>query len=241
MPLSISSLGKKALALGVSVTMHGVAFLAPRAGGPAVAASQAITPEIEVELAPSIDPPEDTPLQNRNTEATASQVRAAKQTPTAHEPARLTRAEGPPTETLVAMATEEAVPHFTLASSSELSGAGDIARVAAYAPAATRVAQVDDSTPLAEQAVDVPARLVRGVVPTYPPVAQADNVEDDVKLEMIVSREGVVESVRPLGNSGYGLDEAAARAARNFRFAPAIKNGRPVRVRVGWTVEFRLR
>ena len=100
---------------------------------------------------------------------------------------------------------------------------------------------VDDSTPLAEQAVDVPARLVRGEAPTYPPAAQGEGVEADVKLEMVVSREGTVESARPLGSNGHGFDEAAARAARRFRFAPALKDGQPVRVRVGWTVQFRLR
>ena len=52
-----------------------------------------------------------------------------------------------------------------------------------------RRARVDDTTPLSEQAVDTPARLVQSEVPTYPADAQAEGVEADVKLEMVVSRE----------------------------------------------------
>jgi outer membrane biosynthesis protein TonB len=41
--------------------------------------------------------------------------------------------------------------------------------------------------------------------------------------------------------AGYGLDDAAARAIRDYRFSPAIRAGRPVAVRMRWTVQFRLR
>jgi TonB family protein len=39
---------------------------------------------------------------------------------------------------------------------------------------------------------------------------------------------------------GHGLDEAALQAVRQFRFAPATKDGHPVHVRMGWSIQFLL-
>ncbi len=97
------------------------------------------------------------------------------------------------------------------------------------------------SATLAERAVDVPARLSRGEPPTYPARARADGLEADVLVELVVSRLGDVESARVAQPVGHGLDEAAVAAARTFRFTPAMKEGRPVPVRVSWTMQFRLR
>lgn len=93
----------------------------------------------------------------------------------------------------------------------------------------------------AERAVDIPARLSHGEPPAYPAAARADGLEGDVLLELVVSRLGEVESARVPRPVGHGLDEAAVAAARRFRFAPAVKEGQPVRVRVSWTMQFRLR
>ena len=46
---------------------------------------------------------------------------------------------------------------------------------------------------------------------------------------------------RALTHVGYGLDEAALRAIRAYRFSPARRAGRPVPVRMRWSVQFRLR
>jgi len=62
-----------------------------------------------------------------------------------------------------------------------------------------------------------------------------------VRLELVVGTSGAVESARVVRGIGHGLDEAALRAVRRFRFAPATKAGHPVRVRMGWSVQFRLR
>jgi TonB family protein len=65
-------------------------------------------------------------------------------------------------------------------------------------------------------------------------------VEAEVKLELVVSTTGAVESVRVVRRAGHGLDDAAVVAARQFRFSPAAKQGHAVRVRMSWSVEFRL-
>ena len=60
------------------------------------------------------------------------------------------------------------------------------------------------------------------------------------RMWRFVEPSGEVESARVVRGMGHGLDEAALGAARGFRFSPAMKAGRPVHVRMGWSVQFRL-
>ncbi|WP_291568106.1 energy transducer TonB [Bradyrhizobium sp.] len=94
--------------------------------------------------------------------------------------------------------------------------------------------------PAPEQSVSTPARLLRGASPAYPPAARAQGVEADVPLEIIVSQGGAVESARIVTHAGFGFDQAALDAIRGYRFSPAEKGGRPTRVRMRWTMQFRL-
>jgi TonB family protein len=119
----------------------------------------------------------------------------------------------------------------------EGSGGGE---AQAKAGDATRSTESGDDAPMSASAVDTPARLVHGEIPSYPLQAREDGLQADVPLELVVSREGTVESAQVLRRAGYGLDDAAVVAARRFRFTPALKQGHAVRVRVAWTVEFRL-
>lgn len=93
---------------------------------------------------------------------------------------------------------------------------------------------------LGEGEVSVPARLLVACPVDYPPAARNAGVEADVPVEVVVDTEGHVVSGAALTRSGYGLDEAALRAMRGYRFSPARRDGRPVRVRMRWTVQFRL-
>jgi TonB family protein len=94
---------------------------------------------------------------------------------------------------------------------------------------------------LPEQSASTAARLARGAAPTYPTLARQEGIEADVPMELVVSARGAVESARVLGHVGFGLDEAALGAIRGYAFTPAIKDGRPTRVRMRWTMQFRLR
>jgi len=102
--------------------------------------------------------------------------------------------------------------------------------------------------PVPESAVTTPARLASGGAPPYPPEARAFGIEANVPLELVVSPAGVVESARGMGGTGgmaaragHGLDEAALAAVRGYRFVPATRGGRPVRVRMRWVMSFELR
>jgi protein TonB len=89
--------------------------------------------------------------------------------------------------------------------------------------------------------VDVPARLLTTGPLVYPPAARQAEIETDLPLEIVVDGAGRVVSARAVGHAGYGLDEAALRGIRDYRFTPALRAGRPVPVRMRWTVQFRLR
>jgi TonB family protein len=86
-----------------------------------------------------------------------------------------------------------------------------------------------------------PPRVVREVRPTYTADARRRGIEGDVTLEVVVSREGRVTSIRTVRGLGAGLDERAAEAVRQWRFTPARRQGAPVDVVVEVSVEFTLR
>jgi len=90
-------------------------------------------------------------------------------------------------------------------------------------------------------AVSAPARLVSSAVAAYPPAARADDVEGDVGLEIVVDAAGNVVEARVVARAGHGFDDAALAAIKRYRFSPAAREGRSVRVRMPWTVQFRLR
>jgi protein TonB len=74
----------------------------------------------------------------------------------------------------------------------------------------------------------------------YPEAARRDGLEGDVRLELTVSERGAVTEVRLLAPAGHGFDEVAPAAARRIVFRPAERGGRPVAVRIQWTLKFRL-
>jgi protein TonB len=112
---------------------------------------------------------------------------------------------------------------------------------AAMSVGASTAPNGNDDVVHAASTVQVAARLVQSVVAAYPVHARADEVEGDVGVEIVVDREGRVVDARVTRPAGHGLDEAALTAVRAYRFSPAQREGRAVRVRMPWSVQFRLR
>jgi periplasmic protein TonB len=137
-------------------------------------------------------------------------------------------------EAAPALTADEGMPQFTIAI-----GGGSAPAHGAVSAAGTAHLEVVDA-PVPEQGVSSPARLARGGTPPYPSGAREEGVEGDVVLELVLSTSGTVDSVRVVKGAGHGLDDAAVAAVRNYRFSPATKDGRPVRVRMHWTMQFRL-
>jgi protein TonB len=83
-----------------------------------------------------------------------------------------------------------------------------------------------------------PERIVY-VEPGYPRMARAARAEGRVILEIIVNTGGDVESVRILSSHPL-FDGAAIDAVRQWRYAPALQNGTPVKVYMTVIVDFKL-
>jgi TonB family protein len=86
-----------------------------------------------------------------------------------------------------------------------------------------------------------PPSLVREVKPDYTEEARRRNLAGDVEMEIVVRADGSVGNVRLLRGLGFGLDQRAMDAVRQWKFAPATRHGTPVDVLVEVAVEFRLR
>jgi TonB family protein len=86
-----------------------------------------------------------------------------------------------------------------------------------------------------------PPRLLREVKADYTDDARRRGISGDVLLEIVVRRDGSVGDVRVRRGLDRGLDQRAVEAVRQWRFAPATRQGAPVDVIVDIAVEFKLR
>jgi TonB family protein len=77
-------------------------------------------------------------------------------------------------------------------------------------------------------------------LPEYTEEARRRHVEGEVLLEMLFTASGEARMLRVVRGLGYGLDEAAAAAARQIRFLPARRNGSPVDSRAVVHIQFQL-
>jgi TonB family protein len=74
---------------------------------------------------------------------------------------------------------------------------------------------------------DLLSRATAPVTPAYPPVAVKARVQGDVLVEVAVTEEGAVDSVKVVKPLPFGLDQAALDAAHKWRFAPLRRDGVP--------------
>jgi TonB family protein len=94
-----------------------------------------------------------------------------------------------------------------------------------------------------EMAPDVvKPELLNRVQPSYPPIALRQKVEGTVILSLLVSDGGEVSDIKILREAGgsAGLTEAAVAAAKQWKFRPAVKQGKRVKVWVTYPVTFKL-
>ncbi len=119
-------------------------------------------------------------------------------------------------------------------------GGGGAPGAAAVAPAAAS-AQAPAVAPPPAGPTRPPA-LVEHVAPSYPRRARELGVEGTVRLRVVVEADARVSAVEIVTSSGSDLlDEAAAEAARDWTFRPALDEGTPVRATLDLPpVRFRL-
>ena len=86
----------------------------------------------------------------------------------------------------------------------------------------------------------VPAQLIHEVKPAYPVGARTFGIQGTVLLRVVVNDQGVPEQIEIISPLGYGLDEAAVDAIRQWRYRPTTLNGKPAAMVTEITVDFNL-
>ena len=105
----------------------------------------------------------------------------------------------------------------------------------------TRITVQDilDPLPLRSKGVN-PPRLSSKAEPGYSHEARLVKRQGVVILSVVVTETGYPASLRLIRSLGFGLDEAAVHAVRQWRFTPGTKDGDPVPVQATIEVNFRL-
>jgi TonB family protein len=84
------------------------------------------------------------------------------------------------------------------------------------------------SRPAAQAAAKiVPVEILSKEKPIYTEEARAKHIEGEVLIEAVFEATGKIRVLRIVRGLGYGLDEAAVRAAQQIRFKPELKDGQP--------------
>jgi protein TonB len=86
-----------------------------------------------------------------------------------------------------------------------------------------------------------PPTVLSRVEPQYSEEARKARYQGTVVLEAIVKRDGTVDILRVVRSLGFGLDENAIQALKQWRFRPGMRNGIPVDVALNIEVNFNLR
>jgi protein TonB len=82
---------------------------------------------------------------------------------------------------------------------------------------------------------------LREVKAEYTDEARRAGITGEVVFEIVVRRDGSVGDLTLLHGLGSGLNERAREAVKQWRFAPALRQGVAVDVIVEVAVEFKLR
>jgi protein TonB len=76
--------------------------------------------------------------------------------------------------------------------------------------------------------------------PQFSEEARRKKIGGSVLVYLQVDREGNPINVRVVRGIGYGLDEKALEAVRQYHFRPAMENGHPVVVEMNVLVNFQI-
>lgn len=71
------------------------------------------------------------------------------------------------------------------------------------------------------------ARLIDAPAAKYPDSAIAAKAKGEVRLRLVLAGDGTVKYIFPMKPLKYGLTEAAIEAAKQIKFEPGIRNGKP--------------
>lgn len=123
-------------------------------------------------------------------------------------------------------------------------GFGDVAKAAGETTASEnarrQIVKLDPKTVKHPEAVFTPAPdLLDSDTRSIPDVADYV-IRGVVVLDVVIDSTGKVLDPRIVRPVGFGLDEKAIAAVRNWKFKPATRNGEPVAVEMGLEVQFNI-
>lgn len=106
-------------------------------------------------------------------------------------------------------------------------------------PSAVTLTSAVDLTYYSVRDLDQQPRALREIVPDYPADADRQRLSGKVRLQLKLEADGRVSDVEVVSAAPPDLfNDSAVRAFRDARFAPAQRNGRPVRALVLITVVY---
>lgn len=94
-------------------------------------------------------------------------------------------------------------------------------------------------TPTEEYLVSEMPQVLSEIRPVYPPEAKAKQLEGSVVMDILIDDQGVVRQVTVIEGPEI-FRKGAVEAMRKFKFKPAKVDGKPVAVRIRYTLNFRL-
>jgi protein TonB len=83
-----------------------------------------------------------------------------------------------------------------------------------------------------------PPVVIHQVSPQFSIEARKAKVAGIVLVNFVVDTQGVPQNVRVIRGVGKGLDEKAVEAVRQYRFKPAMQDGKPVAMPLNIEVNF---
>lgn len=107
------------------------------------------------------------------------------------------------------------------------------------APPAAAVEAIAGPVQTAGNRVSAP-EVIRKQEPSYTEKARQAKISGTVVLRTVVDAGGAPRDIKVIRSLGYGLDEKAIEAVRQWKFRPGIKDGHPVAVQADIEVNFRL-
>ena len=85
-----------------------------------------------------------------------------------------------------------------------------------------------------------PPRILIATDPLYPEEARAVGKQGIVVLAVVIDREGIPRDIKVKKSLAPEMDAEAVKAVRDWKFSPAMKDGKPVSVLINVQVNFRL-
>ena len=86
----------------------------------------------------------------------------------------------------------------------------------------------------------LPPKLVKLVEPAYPDSARRRNISGFVKVGIVITESGSVDTAVVVESSDPAFEQPALDAVRQWRFTPAKKNGQAIRMSFTVPVAFEL-